>query len=117
MNQDRMMEYVRTLLGDTDRSQPRFDDPSIRRGLDAAINETNTINPKNPQAHTLESAPETWMACVPEGAAAFCLEERAQQLARSDPEASQQLSALAKSQRSQFKTMAKRVMANRPASR
>jgi hypothetical protein len=112
-----MLEHVRALLGDKDPGTPQFDDQSIRRGLDAAVAETNTINSRNKQTHTLETAPETWMACVPEGAAAFCLRERSRQLSTSDAKRSAQLASLASSYSRQFKDMAKRVMANRPASR
>src|ERR1700724_2484380 len=95
MNREKMMQYVRVLLGDTDTSHPRFDDDCLRRGLEAAVADTNVINPKNQQKHTLDTAPDAWLACVPEGAAVHCLRERADQLEPSDPKASARFRALA----------------------
>jgi hypothetical protein len=111
-----MMQYVREILGDTDPNHPRFDDECLRKGLEAAVADTNVINPKNQQKHTLDTAPGAWMACVPEGAAAHCLRRRADQLKASDPKASATFRSLANSHDRQFRNAAKRVMANRPTS-
>jgi hypothetical protein len=116
MNRETMMQYVREILGDTDTNHPRFDDDCLRRGLEAAIADTNVINPKNQQKHTLDTVPDGWLACVPEGAAAHCLRERADQLDTSDPKGSARFRALADSHDRQFRNTAKRVMANRPTS-
>ncbi len=116
MNKEKMMQYVREFLGDTDTDHPRFDDECLRKGLEAAVADTNVINPKNQQKHTLDTAPDAWVACVPEGAAAHCLRERADQLEASDPKASARFRAVADSHDRQFRDAAKRVMANRPTS-
>lgn len=116
MNRETMMQYVREILGDTDTNHPRFDDDCLRRGLEAAIADTNVINPKNQQKHTLDTVPDGWQACVPEGAAAHCLRERADQLDASDPKRSATFRALADGHDRQFRNTAKRVMANRPRS-
>jgi hypothetical protein len=34
---------------------------------EAAVADTNVINPKNQQKHTLDTAPDAWKTCVPEG--------------------------------------------------
>lgn len=116
MNKESTMQCVRVLLGGADPNRPRFDDECLRKGLEAAVADTNVINPKNQQNHTLDTAPDAWIACVPEGAAAHCLRERADQLKASDSKASATYRSLANSHDRQFRDAAKRVMANRPRS-
>lgn len=112
----RIVAALREQIVDEIGPEETISEDDAGMAMSRAIESLNTINPRNPQRATLETAPGNWSTAVQHGAAAFLYRERAATLAATEPGLSRTYASQARECKKSFDDLGPKLMANRPAS-